>query len=192
MTDDEQPKPVRYVYKPSVGGSPQAFELTGQGLSFQAGFRSALWPYGDIAQIRLTYRPVSMLAHRFRADIHHRDGRKLTIVSATWAGIVALTPQDDSYRAFIEELHRRIAGQPNVVCLAGLQPVVSAIAGAVFAAVLIAVAGLLVRALVTGQFVAAVFMLGFAAWFGWHTGGWLKRNKPHRYAPENVPRQLLP
>ncbi len=62
MTDDEQPEPVRYTYKPSVAGSPQSFELSGEGLSIQTGFRASLWRYGDIAQIRLSYRPVSMLA----------------------------------------------------------------------------------------------------------------------------------
>jgi hypothetical protein len=152
-----------------------------------------VWRYGDIARIRLIYRPVSMLAHRFRADLQHKDGKRLTIVSASWAGIVALTPQNDSYRAFIEDLHQRIAAErSNVVCLAGLHPTAYAITVAVFAAVMIAVAALFVRALVTGEFIAAVFMAGFALWFGWNTGGLLTRNKPQRYDPASVPRQLLP
>ena len=193
MTDHERPQPVRYIYKPSIAGSPQIFELTGQGLSFQSGFRSAVWGYGDIAQIRLSYRPVSMLAHRFRADIRHRDGKTLTIVSATWAGIVALTPQNDSYRAFIEELHRHLATERSgVVCLAGLRPVVFAIAAAASSLVVIALAGLFVRAVLTGQAIAALFMVGFAGWAGWHIGGLLMRNKPQRYEPDKVPRRLLP
>lgn len=193
MTETGQLPPVHYIYKPSIAGSPQSFELTEQGLSFRTGFRSGVWRYGDIARIRLTYRPVSMLAHRFRADLRHKDGKNLTIISASWAGIVALTPQNDSYRAFIEELHRHIATErSSVVCLAGLWPFAFAIAAAIFAAVMIALAGLLVRALVTGEFIAALFMVGFAVWSGWYTGGWLMRNKPQRYEADNVPRQLLP
>lgn len=193
MTDDEPPPTVSYIYKPSVAGSPQSFELTDDGLSFRAGFRSGVWRYGDIARIRLIYRPVSMLAHRFRADLQHRDGKKLTIVSASWAGIVALTPQNDSYRAFIEDLHRRIAAErSDVVCLAGLHPVAFTIAIAAFAAVMLAVTGLFVRALATGEFIAALFMVGFAAWFGWNTAAVITRNKPQRYQPGNVPRRLLP
>ena len=184
---------MRYIYKPSIAGSPQSFELTEQGLSFKAGFRSDVWRYGDIARIRLIYRPVSMLAHRFRADLQHKDGKKLTIVSASWAGIVALTPQNDSYRAFIEELHRRIAAErSDVVCLAGLHRGAFAFTVAAFAAVMIALAGLFVRALVTGEFIAALFMLGIGAWFSWNTRGLLTRNKPQRYEAANVPRQLLP
>lgn len=193
MTETGQLPPVRYIYKPSIAGSPQSFELTEQGLSFEAGFRSDVWRYSDIAQIRLIYRPVSMLAHRFRADLQHKDGKKLTIVSASWAGIVALRPQNDSYRAFIEDLHRRIAAErSDVVCLAGLHPGAYAITVAVFAAVIIAVAALFVRALVTGEVIAALFMVGFAMWFGWNTGGLLTRNKPQRYDVVSVPRQLLP
>jgi hypothetical protein len=193
MTDDQQPEPVRYAFKPSIAGSPLTLELSGQGLSFTSGFRADVWRVADIAQIRLSYRPVSMLAHRFRADVRHRNGRKIRIVSASWAGIVALKPQNDGYRAFIEELHRRIAAErSDVVCLAGLHPVAFAMAAAIFAAVMIALAGLLVRALVTGDFVAALFLVGFGLWSGWSTGGWLMRNKPQRYPPDSVPPQLLP
>ncbi|MDQ8728530.1 hypothetical protein [Bradyrhizobium sp. LHD-71] len=193
MTDDDQREPVRYAYKPSVAGAPQTFELTGQGLSYKSGYRSGDWRYADVARIRLSYRPVSMLAHRFRADLQHKDGGKLTIISATWAGIVALTPQNDSYRAFIEELHRRVAAERSgVVCLAGTNKVVFALSCAVFAAVMIALAVMFVRALMTGEHMAALFMLGFAAWFGWYTGRMLMRNKPRSYDPAHVPRELLP
>lgn len=200
MNADEPAEPLRYVYKPSVAGSPLAFELNSQGLSYSSGFRTDSWRYGDIAEICLTYRPVSMLGHRFRADLRHKNGRKLRIVSATWAGIVALTPQNESYRAFIEELHRRLAAErSSVVCLAGLPQIVFALACAIFATLMLAILGLAVRALAGGtldglqqQLVAVLFLFGFAGWSTWYTGGWLKRNKPQRYDPANVPRQLLP
>ena len=192
-TDDEQLPPLRYAYKASVAGSPQIFELTGQGMSYHTGFRSGVWGYGDIGRIRLTYRPVSMLRHRFRADIRHKDGRTLKIFSATFAGILALTPQNDSYRAFIAELHRRVAAAGgSAEYVAGLNPIAFAMAVAVFGAIAIAIATLLVRALVAGDVVAVLFLLGFVAWSGWYIGSWLMRNKPQRYAPEHVPEQLLP
>jgi hypothetical protein len=49
-----------------------------------------------------------------------------------------------------------------------------------------------VRALMTGEFVAALFLLGFVAWSAWYVGGWMMRNKPQQYAPQNLPEQLLP
>jgi hypothetical protein len=193
MTDDEQSQPLRYAYKASVAGSPQSFELTGEGMSFHTGFRSGTWRYVDIVRIRLTYRPVSMLRHRFRTDIRHKDGRTLKIYSATWSGIVAMTPQNDSYRAFIVELHRRVAAERrDVECVAGLNRLAFWIAVAVFAALLVAIASLVLRALVAGELVAVLFFLGFAAWSIWYAGGWLMRNKPQRYEAEHVPQQLMP
>ena len=200
MSADEPSEPLRYIYKPSVAGSPMSFELNAQGLAFSSGFRSDSWRYADIAQIRLTYRPVSMLRHRFRADLRHKNGRRLRIVSATWAGIVALTPQNERYRAFIEELHRRLAAERSaVVCLAGLPEVVFVLACATFAVLMLAILGLAVRALAGGsldsvqqQLFAVLFLFGFAGWSTWYAGGWLKRNKPQRYDPANVPRELLP
>jgi hypothetical protein len=193
MTESEPLPPTSYTYKPSVAGSPITFALTGEGLSCHGSFRSAVWRYEDIARIRLSYRPVSMLAHRFRADLRNKDGRRLRIVSATWMGIVTLTPQNESYRAFIEELHRRIAGRAgDAVCLAGLPRFVFFLAAGVFAALMLAMTALLVRALVSGDLIAALFLLGFGAWSAWYLGNWLTRNKPQRYAPDQVPKELLP
>jgi hypothetical protein len=192
MTDDEPATPLRYAYKASAAGSPQMFELTEQGLSFRSGFYAGVWAYGDIARIRLTYRPVSMLRHRFRADIRHKDGKTLRIVSATWSGIVTMAPQDEAYRAFIVELHQRVAAVRKVVCIAGLQPVAFWLGVAAFGAILVAIAALFVRALLTGEHIGALFMVGFAVWSGWYAGGFLMRNKPGRYAPDSLPAQLMP
>src|SRR5258708_39636696 len=63
-----------YAYKPSLIGAAHRFELTGQGLSWRFAGRTGVWPYADIAGVRLSYRPVSMQAHRFRADITNRNG----------------------------------------------------------------------------------------------------------------------
>ena len=38
-----------YAYKASLIGSAHRFELTDQGMSWQAGSRSGVWPYLDIA-----------------------------------------------------------------------------------------------------------------------------------------------
>ena len=60
---------LHYAYKASLVGAAHQFELTEQGLSWRIAGRSGLWPYADIASVRLSYRPVSMQSRRFRADI---------------------------------------------------------------------------------------------------------------------------
>ena len=74
QSDDATPSPPQapvkgYAYKASLIGAAHQFELTDEGLSWQAGSRSGVWPYAGIAAIRLSYRPVSMQSRRFRADI---------------------------------------------------------------------------------------------------------------------------
>ena len=184
---------IVYAYKPSLAGAACAFRLTEEGLSFQAGFRAAMWRYCDIASVRLTYRPVSMLAHRFRADITNRQGQRLRIVSASWSGIVTLAPQNDAYRAFIQALHAALVrsdARPSFN--AGLNPIVFAIGLFMTGLLAVAMLGLLIRAVGIGNYVAALFLAGFAGWYGWHMGGWLLRNKPRAYAPDDIPPDLLP
>lgn len=190
MTDHRR---TAYAYKPSLTGAARHFELDDEGMTFRSGYSAGVWRYDDIASVRLTYRPISMLARRFRADVRHKDGKTLTLISATWASIALVTPQDEPYREFVGELHRHLrASGGKVTYAAGLKPVMYVIAAIALGAVMLALAGLLIRAVATGQMTAALFMLGFAAWFGWTIGRWLLLNKPRSYDPANVPSELLP
>ena len=99
---------VRYAYKASLIGAAHQFELTDEGLSWQIGGRAAVWPYGDIAAIRLSYRPVSMQSRRFRADIEHANRQRIAVLSTSWQTVALVAPQDKDYRAFITQLHQRM------------------------------------------------------------------------------------
>jgi hypothetical protein len=182
-----------YVYKASLIGSAHRFELTDAGLSWHAGGRSGLWPYKEIAAIRLSYRPISMQPRRFRADIEHAGGARIAVLSTTWQTVTLMTPQDRDYRAFIIELHRRLkqAGS-RVELVGGIKPVLYQAGLAFLAMVAVAMIGLLVRALATGEWAGALFLIGFAALFGWQIGGFVRRNRPRRYTFDELPEQLLP
>ena len=53
-------------------------------------------------------------------------------------------------------------------------------------------AGLLVRAVVTGEFAGTLFLAGFAALFTWQVGGFVTRNRPRIYTFDHLPQALLP
>ena len=55
----------------------------------------------------------------------------------------------------------------------GIRTVVYVAGAVVVALVAIAIAGLLVRALATGEFGGALFLVGFAALFAWQIGGFM-------------------
>ena len=184
---------TRYAYKASLIGAAHQFELTDQGLSWRIAGKSAVWPYAGIAAIRLSYRPVSMQSRRFRADIEHANGQRVSVLSTTWQTVTLMTPQDNDYRAFITALHRRLkeAGS-GAMLVGGLKPGLYAAAAAVLALVAIAITGLLARAVATGALGGALFLIGFAALFGWQIGGFIRRNKPQRYTFDALPGELLP
>lgn len=184
---------MHYVFKPSLVGGPSQFDLTDEGLSWQVRGKKGVWPLDKIAAIRLSYRPVSMQSRRFRADIEDTRGERITLYSTTWHTIALMSPQDDSYRAFVVELHRRLAAiRSRAVLVVGINPKIYLAGMTIVSIVGIAMAGLLIRALLTGQFTAALFLVGFAALFAWQIGGFMRRNRPRAYTFDTLPQDLLP
>jgi len=192
-TEGEGARTISYAFKASLISSAYQFELTDAGLSWQMGRRSGVWPYADIASIRLSFRPMSMQSRRFRADIDRIGGERIAILSTTWQTVSLMTPQDDDYRAFIIELHRRMkAAGSEASLIGGIGTVTYAMAVAVVVLLAIAMIGLFVRALATSEFTGALFLVGMAVWFAWTIGGFIKRNRPRSYSFDALPGTLLP
>jgi hypothetical protein len=184
---------IRYAYKASLIGAAHQFELTGDGLSWRIAGRSGVWPYAGISAIRLSYRPVSMQSRRFRADIENADGARITIFSTTWQTAALMAPQDRDYRAFMMQLHRRMAeAGSRPALIGGLRPRVYGAAIALLTLVAVAMAGLFIRAVATGEWAGALFLIGFAVLFAWQIGGFIRRNRPCAYAFDHLPQALLP
>jgi len=189
-----EPSPqTHYAYKASLIGSAHQFELTDRGLSWKVSGRSGVWAYGDIAGISMSYRPTSMQAHRFRADITHKSGARIKILSTNWQTVSLMTPQDGGYRAFMTELHQRMASAGSTARLTGgLSTYLYAAALAFVALLAVAMAGLFIRALTTGEHAGALFLVGFALLFNWQIGGFIRRNRPIAYSFDRLPEALLP
>nr|WP_246432911.1 hypothetical protein [Rhodopseudomonas rhenobacensis] len=175
-----------------IGGG-QSFELADDGLVWSIGGKSGLWRYDTIASVRLSYRPVSMQSRRFRADIEYGSGERIRILSTSWQTVALMAPQDVDYRAFVTLLHQRMqqAGS-RAALIGGLKPWIYNIGLVVLALLGVAMAGLLARAVATGEWAGIVFILGFAALFGWQIGGFIRRNKPRNYTFEDLPKELIP
>jgi hypothetical protein len=184
---------ISYAYKASLVGAAHRFELTGEGLSWRIAGKSGVWPYAAISGVRLSYRPVSMQSRRFRADIDAADRGRIALLSTSWQTSVLISPQDDDYRVFIVALHRRLAeAGSNAVLTGGLKPPLYMAALGLMALVAVAMTGLLVRAILTGELAGILFLIGFAALFGWQVGGFVWRNRPQSYTFDHLPGALLP
>lgn len=182
-----------YAFRASLIGAAQQFELTDDGLVWRIGPKSGLWPYATIARVRLSYRPVSMQSQRYRADLEDAGGARLRILSTSWQTVALMAPQNDAYRGFILELHRRMrdAGS-QAELIGGLRPGIHTAALVMIALVAAAMTGLLARAVATGSWAGALFIVGFAVLFGWQIGGFIQRNRPQSYTFDHLPQALLP
>jgi hypothetical protein len=184
---------IHYAYKASLIGAAHRFALTDQGLSWQVGGKSGVWAYADIGAIRLSYRPMSMQSRRFRADIERADGQRIVIFSTSRQTIALMAPQDHDYRAFITQLHARMAkAASNAALVAGIGSKTYAAGIVLLVLVGVSILGLLVRAIETGEWAGALFLVGFAALFGWQIGGFVRRNRPRSYTFDTLPPELLP
>src|SRR5512135_2924636 len=98
-----------YSYRPSLLGAPYEFRLDEQGLDWTVGRKSGRLVWRDIDRVRLSYRPASMQPYRFITEIWAAGAPKLTIMSTSWKRMVVQERFDQGYRAFVAELHRRLA-----------------------------------------------------------------------------------
>jgi hypothetical protein len=192
LSNESEPD-AHYAYKASLIGAAHQFELTDEGLSWRIAGKSGTWPYLGISAIRLSYRPVSMQSRRFRADIEHTDRARIVILSTSWQTAALMAPQDQSYRAFVTLLHARMAAAGSKAALiGGLTPRIYAAALSLLTLVALAMAGLFIRAIATGEITGALFLVGFAILFAWQIGGFVHRNMPRTYAFDDLPAVLLP
>ena len=182
-----------YTYRPSVLGAPWEFRLTGDGIEWQAGRKSGRIAFRDVRRVRLSFRPANMQSHRFMTELWADGVPKLRIMSASWKSMFEQERLDAPYSLFIAELHRRIAqaGAPAAY-EQGTHPLLYWPGVIVFAAMLIALGMLIVRALQAGTISGAVFVAVFGALFIWRGGNFLRRNRPGIYRPNALPAQLMP
>jgi hypothetical protein len=184
---------TRYAYKPSRLAPVWQFQLAPDAIEWEAGTRRGRLPYADIRRMRLSFRPRSMQTHRFVAEIWPTRGGKLRLASSSPRGMAEYEAHDAAYAAFLDELHRRLAAaQSPATFEGGLAPLRYWPGVAIFAAVSLMLAALIVRALATANRSAALLLGALLAVFLWQGGAFFQRNRPRRYHPQAPPRDLLP
>ena len=189
---DEQDAPT-YLFRPSLVGAPRQFTLTADGIAWAAGRHSGEVPYAAVRRVRLSFRPVNMQSQRYVTEIWAEGATKLEIVSSSWKSMFSQERLDRPYRAFVAELHRRIARASAAVSWEqGINPIRYWPGVAVFTAVALGLAVLIVRALQVQAYGGAGFIALFVAVFLWQGGDFLRRNRPRRYRPEALPPEVMP
>ena len=191
--DDEATGDPTYAFKPSLIGAMCQFTLKPDALEWQIGRRSGRVRYDRVRAIRLSYRPVTTQSQRFITEIWSADNPKIQIVSVSWRSIMEQERLDKAYSDFVTELHRRIAGAGAAAKFSTGLPVVTYWIGViVFTAVILATGALVLRAMSFEQWGATAVVAVFFLVFAYQLGTYFYRNRPGRYRPGAVPRDVLP
>jgi hypothetical protein len=192
QTDEDDAGPT-YAFKPSVVGGWCSFTLKPDGLHWQIGARGGRVRYERIRAVRLSFRPVTMQSRRFVTEIWSTDNPKIQIVSVSWRSVVEQVRQDGPYSDFVTELHRRLAACGSTAQFTTGLPAISYWLGVVtFVAVLVAMAVVMLRTARLEQWSASAIVAAIFAVFALQIGNYFRRNKPSRYRPDAIPREVLP
>ncbi|MEA3026905.1 MAG: hypothetical protein QOF91_2190 [Alphaproteobacteria bacterium] len=193
IADDEAATAPAYAFKPSLMGAMCQFTLKPDALEWQIGGRNGRVRYDRVRAVRLSFRPVTMQSQRFITEIWSADNPKIQIVSASWRSMVEQERLDAPYAAFVGELHRRLAAAGGAALFStGLPVAIYWVGVVVFAAVMLATAVMLVRAIGLEQWGASAIVGVFFAVFAYQLGNYFYRNPPGRYRPDALPAGVLP
>ena len=182
-----------YAFKPRMLAAEHAFRLGPDSLEWFVGGRPGRVAYPMIARIRLGFRLTNFMGRRYTAEIFPRTGARMDISSYSARGIVDNANQGAAYRAFISELHRRIAkAHGDCRFEAGMAawrfwPSVAVTLAMAAGLVYVVGRGMFGDQIVTGLVVFAAGLL-----FLWQMGKTVLANWPRSYSPEAIPKDVLP
>ncbi len=182
-----------YAFRPRMIGAEIAFRLGADSLEWSSGTRNGRVAYAMIRRLRLGFWFTNFMGRRYTAEIFPQGGGRLEIASLSARSLAGNENQGPAYRAFIVELHRRVARAGGDCRFEGgfaawrwwPSLVVSAALGA-------AVLFVIGRAVLAGQFGTGALMLALGALLAWQMVPMLTRNRPCRYRPDAIPGDLLP
>jgi len=184
---------ISYAFKPKMFGAPHFFQLSSDGMDWTVGPRSGRISYPMIRHIRLGYKPTNVGSARFIAEIWSQNEPKISISSVSSRSMLDTEDLGKDYAAFLRELHRRVAlSKANCVFEAGM-PAWRWWPASIFGVLaFLAVGYVVVRGLMTGQYLVAGAITLLGVWFLWQIVNLITRNRPRIYSPDHIPANVLP
>lgn len=99
-----------YRQRRTAFNRPRSYRLTGDALVWsEEGKGEDRLFYKDIREVRIAYRPDRVQTNRYITTLKTRTGWKLLISNSSYTGFATFQDHSPEYRAFILELHRRLA-----------------------------------------------------------------------------------
>jgi len=183
---------LTYSQKPRPAAFEVAYTLKGDRLVIDTGRKVDEVRLDAVTSLRLSYDPRSFAQRAYVTRLTLRTGRTIRFSSVHWKSMIEAATQP-GYGAFVGRLVQAVAAaNPRVVLAAGKPRIMWLATAGLTLATLAAVVVFVARALAAGSPAAAGFgvLVGLAG--VWQLEPMVRLNRPRVFAPEAVPRDLLP
>lgn len=183
---------MQYTFRRSVIEGDTTCVLDERGIHSSAQGRAECFiSYRGIARISLRYSPTRFFTNRYTCTVHSNDGRKLEIQNNSFEKIGRFLDLSAAYRVFVTELHERTKSIKGIRFSGGDTPLRYVLYSVltVFAVVLVA---FVLLAFGPGPGVLIIVRLLFIAFLLIYSIRHLRQNRPRRYDPASIPKDLLP
>jgi hypothetical protein len=182
----------RYTVRRHAFEKERTWSIEPSGLAWKSADASGYIGFGEIASLRLEWAATRADRSRYACHVTGPAGGFETIVSTTYAGPMNFPDQADAYVPFIRELVRRVA-QENPGCRfeAGatsfrwLTSIAAMTLGLIFLGMVLLAIGLPLTGLIVAKLALLAILVPIAI-------SWIGKNRPRRFVPPDIPRNVLP
>lgn len=186
--------PTSYAFNENALVKRRTYRLTEDALTWQAeGEQLDGVFYDEIAEVQMAYIPSRFATNRYRTRIILRRGGMVNLLNTDFTGFGSFTEKNAEYRAFILELHRRLAEHGrNIVYRKGSSGggYVANMALTIFIFVMIGIA--VVMLLNFGLVWIAVVKLVIILFFIPTLIRFMRRSRPESYDPLSPSKDAMP
>lgn len=188
------PPPLELVFRcrRSLIEKERCWVLRADELCWSAEEYSDQTPLHEISEIRLQYAPTRYVAQMYRSRIRLRNGKVWHLQNHHFAGMANFEDRSADYRELMENLVWRVAAvQPQCAMIAGVSW-----ANWLFSSLFMCGSLLLLMVVMFYMWTAigwlVIVKLLIILFFLPRAFLWIKRNRPRRFDPRNIPVELLP
>lgn len=184
---------MEYAFRKSAFEKEKTYALIKEGIEVTDHEGSkTLWKYLDIVQVKTSYG-ASKNNSFYQCVLKMANGTSLLLKSQHYRGIADFEDRNETYSAFVQGLHKLLAlANPHVEYKKGI-----GLIGYIASMIIFIVAGLFLPIFSIGALIAGSLFYGIVGILAslfliLKMVTYSKKNKPGKYAPDNIPAKLLP
>lgn len=149
--------------------------------------------FDQIATVRLSFSPTRVATRRFRTRVFPKAGGMTEFFNLSYRGFADFADQSAEYTAFVRELHRRLAAKGKDAAFHAGQSTLAFIRDLLISAfIFVGLAAVVLLLPISALPGVVIVKLVVIAAFAPTLVRYLRRAKPTRYDPLDIPAALLP